>query len=258
MAINMTFWQLLLVYILLLIVAVVFKCFGINQTKNVFLSTLRMSIQLLITGFILTYIFNSHYVILTILYLGVMIGFAIYNICSKNHITNRSIITVIAIGMGIPGLLVLSYFLFIVLHLTQLQAQYAIPLFGMIMGNTMNAVSLAFKTFYQQISNDNEKIITLLGVGIKPVKILNLYIKSSVETAILPTINSMIAMGVVSLPGMMSGQLLAGSVPILAIFYQISIMVCICASVCLASIFTLYFSTKHMINKQYQIINIIK
>ncbi len=98
------------------------------------------------------------------------------------------------------------------------------------------------------------KIESLLNAGIEPKAILLPFVNLSLEVALIPTLNSIISMGIISLPGMMAGQILSGTLPMTAIMYQISIMIAICTGVSLTSFTILFFSYKTMISKRKQIL----
>ena len=130
--------------------------------------------------------------------------------------------------------------------------QYIIPLSGMIMGNAMTGVNLAIKSFRETLDQQRNRINTLINLGIIPQKILLPFVNQSLETALLPTMNSMLGMGIVSLPGMMTGQILSGTLPTTAILYQISIMIAICTVVCLSVFSSLYLGYQTLYNKKNQ------
>jgi len=92
----------------------------------------------------------------------------------------------------------------------------------------------------------------LLNLGVAPQKILIPFVNNALETALLPTLNSMLGMGIISLPGMMTGQILSGTLPTTAILYQIAIMISICTAVCLTVFSSLYFGYKTLYNKAIQ------
>jgi putative ABC transport system permease protein len=117
----------------------------------------------------------------------------------------------------------------------------------------MTGVSLGIKTFMSHLSTDRNKIDTLLNLGVEPRKILLPYVNQALETALLPTLNSMLSMGIISLPGMMTGQILSGTLPLTAIMYQIAIMVAICTAVCLSVFLSLTFGYKSLYNHRHQI-----
>ena len=124
---------------------------------------------------------------------------------------------------------------------------------GMIMGNTMTGVTLALKSFSDSLKSQRAKIDSLLNLGATPQKILLPYVNNALETALLPTLNSMVGMGIVSLPRMMTGQILSGTLPMTAIMYQIAIMIVICTTVCLSSFSSLHFGYQTLINSRNQI-----
>ncbi|HEY4544033.1 MAG TPA: ABC transporter permease, partial [Tissierellaceae bacterium] len=97
------------------------------------------------------------------------------------------------------------------------------------------------------------RIDTLLNIGVTPKKILLPFVNQALETALLPTMNSMLGMGIVALPGMMTGQILSGTLPTTAILYQISITIVICTVVCLSVFGSLYLGYRTMYNENNQI-----
>jgi putative ABC transport system permease protein len=131
--------------------------------------------------------------------------------------------------------------------------QYTIPLAGMIIGNAMTGVTLGLKSFNDNIKNQRSRIEALLNLGVTPKKILLPYVNNALETALLPTLNNMLGMGIISLPGMMTGQILSGTQPTTAIMYQIAIMIAICTSVCLTVFCSLNFGYRTLYNKRNQI-----
>ena len=145
------------------------------------------------------------------------------------------------------------YFIAVVVGENLGNPQYVIPISGMLMGNTMTGVSLGVKTLYQSLGDQADRIETLQNMGVKPDKLFLPFVQRAMETAILPTINTMVGIGIVSLPGMMTGQILSGTLPTTAILYQIAIMIAICTTVCLSTFGSLYFGYRTLYNKRNQI-----
>lgn len=252
--IKLTIWQFLLVYLLLVIVLIIMKKCRIDKTKQLVVANVKMTVQLVIAGFLLTYIFENPNPIFTITYLVVMIAFTIYRVLSKNKEINKKFKLVIALSISFSGVSIIAFFICVVVGQSILNPQYVIPISGMIMGNTMTGVSLGVKTFRESLNGQKAKINALLCIGASPKTILLPFVKQALETAFLPTLNSMVGMGIVSLPGMMTGQILAGTIPTTAILYQISIMVAICTVVTLSSFGALYFGQKTLYDSQNAII----
>ncbi|MCX7615761.1 MAG: ABC transporter permease, partial [Clostridiales bacterium] len=123
-----------------------------------------------------------------------------------------------------------------------------------VMGNAMTGTALGIKTFRESFSGQKSKMEALLNIGVNPSKILLPFVNQALETALVPTLNSMLGMGIVALPGMMTGQILSGTLPKTAILYQIAIMIAICTAVCLSVFGSLYLGYKTLYNKKKQIL----
>lgn len=241
------------IYILLLIVLAVMKKSKINQTKLLIVASMRMTVQLVLAGLILTYIFGNPKPVFTVIYLLTMIVFSIHRVLGRHKDLNREFKTVIAVSIGICGLFVMIFFVAVVVRTSIFNPQYAIPISGMIIGNAMTGVTLGLKTFTENLKTQRPKIDTLLNLGVTPKKILLPYVNNAIETALLPTLNSMLGMGIISLPGMMTGQILSGTLPMTAILYQIAIMIAICTSVTMTVFCSLNFGYKTLYNHRSQI-----
>ncbi|MDR1736219.1 MAG: ABC transporter permease [Oscillospiraceae bacterium] len=241
-----------LIYLLLIVVLAIMKKRGINQSKLLIVASVRMTVQLVLAGLALTYIFQNPHPAFTVMYLVLMTGFAIYTALSRNRGINRNFKITVAVSLAASGLAMVAFFILAVVGVNFFNAQYTIPISGMIMGNAMTGVSLGLKTFNQSICESRAKIETLTGIGAKPKRILSPIVNSALETALLPTMNSMLGMGVISLPGMMTGQILSGTLPTTAILYQIAIIIAICAVTCLSVFCSLYFGAQTLYNKRGQ------
>ena len=129
--------------------------------------------------------------------------------------------------------------------------QYVIPIMGMILGNSMNGVALAIDRLTSEIREKREIIETRLSLGATSREAVSDIISSAVRAAMIPTINSLMTVGIVSLPGMMTGQILSGTSPIIAVKYQILVMYMIAASVMISSVLLVqrgykqYFTAHH-------------
>ncbi len=225
-----------------------------NKTKLLLVASLRMTVQLIIAGFILTLIFENPNPAFTTLYLLAMIGFASHRSISRNKELNRKFKIIIVCSLFFTGLAVMLFFIMVVVNESIFDPRYAIPLGGMIFGNTMTGLNLGLQSFTDSVNSMRVRSETLLGIGTRPKQILLPYVNHALETALLPTINSMIGMGIIFLPGMMTGQILAGAQPMSAILYQISIMIAICTVVCVSVFSSLILGYKTMYNDRNQFI----
>ncbi len=109
------------------------------------------------------------------------------------------------------------------------EARYAIPLLGMLLGNTMMGIALSLNFLIDTTVKNKLVIEQRLLLGQNKTQVLLDIRKDAIRTGMIPTINAMATAGLVSLPGMMTGQILAGNPPVTAVIYQILIMFLICA-----------------------------
>ncbi|MBN2701720.1 MAG: ABC transporter permease, partial [Methylothermaceae bacterium] len=141
------------------------------------------------------------------------------------------------------ALLSTAYLVFLVIRPPLIHdARYLIPLAGMILGNCLQANVIALERFYAAIRKNESEYLTFLLLGATRWEAVRPYFREAVKAAVNPTLASMATLGLVSLPGMMTGQILGGAEPWVAVKYQIAIMVCIFTATTVASILNLALS----------------
>ncbi|MEG0797264.1 MAG: iron export ABC transporter permease subunit FetB [Acidaminococcaceae bacterium] len=251
--VQLSILQFSAVYLLLLVILAIMRHAKINQTKLLLVASCRMTVQLVLAGLILTYIFENPHPAFTVLYLLAMVCFAVKRTLAKNPGLNHAFKLAVAASLALTGLTILAFFVLGIVGQSFFNPQYTIPLAGMIIGNAMTGVTLALKAFNDGLQSQRPKLDALLNLGATPKKILLPHVNNALETALLPTMNNMLGMGIISLPGMMTGQILSGTLPMTAIMYQIAIMIAICATVCLASFCALHFGYRTLVNSRNQI-----
>lgn len=258
--INLSNGQLLLTYIFALVPMILTTINGINRNKDIIIGTLRMTVQLFIAGYILVYIFDSSSLFLTMLMFFVMEAFAIFNIVNpKRDILNKRMIITIIVAQLSGTIITMLFFLLVVIRPNPIyDPQYLIPLGGMILGNSMTGINLALNRVLDAIEERRINIEGSLMLGAAPRMAMDKIIQESFDTAITPSLNSIKNMGIISLPGMMTGQILGGVSPLIAIRYQIAIMTAIMSSVAICVFIFLYLGYKNFFNDQGQLIKIKK
>ena len=130
--------------------------------------------------------------------------------------------------------------------------QYAIPLLGMILGNTLNGVSLGLDRLGSELVGKRDQVEGLLALGATRWEAARPLVQQAVKTGLIPTINAMMVVGIVSLPGMMTGQLLAGTSPVEAVKYQIVIMFLIASGTALGTVLVVLLSFRRLFNEDHQ------
>jgi putative ABC transport system permease protein len=253
--IDLTFWQMASAYLFIVVLLIILKIKGIPREKEVLISTIRMTLQLMLVGYLLQYIFDHPNPWITLLIIGIMLVFAIFNVYKRSKITlSFSMKKAIALSMGIGILCSICYFIFIVIRLSPwYEPRYFIPLAGMIIGNSMTGISLGVNTLIQGFQSDRARIEEALMLGATPRLAAKPIVNRAFDEAMLPTINSMVGMGIVFLPGMMTGQILSGTSPLVAVEYQIAIMLGLVGSVSLTVLLYLYLGYQTFFNKRCQL-----
>lgn len=195
-------------------------------------SALRTTLQLLLIGWVLKTLFTQSNPLWIALMASIMLLIAGREVMSRQQ---RSFRGIWGYGMGTLAMFVSSFG--ITLIALQLiirpdpwyQPQYAIPLLGMLLGNTMNGISLGLDRLTSSAWQQRHQIEAKLMLGFTAREAMESLRKDAIRVGMIPMINAMAAAGVVSLPGMMTGQILAGTPPMEAVKYQILIMFLITA-----------------------------
>lgn len=253
--IDLSFLQVAAAYIFIVILMIILKVKGIAREKEVLIASIRMTLQLILVGYVLVYLFESMNPFLTILVLVVMESFAIYNIFQRsNRPLNKRLKQVVAISMVVGTLSSLLFFLFVVIQISPwYDPQYFIPIAGMLIGNSMTGISLGVNRLLEGMHERKALVESALMLGATPKQAAKEVVDSAFDSAILPTINSMMGMGIVFLPGMMTGQILSGVSPTTAIAYQIAIMLGILGSVSLTVIIFVQLGSQSFFNNRDQL-----
>jgi putative ABC transport system permease protein len=156
--------------------------------------------------------------------------------------------------MGIGTLACLAYFLLVVVRISPwYEPRYFIPIAGMLVGNSMTGISLGVKSLLEGMTVQRALVEEALILGATPQDALKSIVNSTFDAAILPTVHSMVGMGIVFLPGMMTGQILSGTSPTTAIAYQIAIMLGILGAVALTVFIMLNWGCRTFFNREHQL-----
>lgn len=236
---NIQISQLIFAYLFVLILLLIVKRKKIGHKSEILLASVRMTIQLVAVGFVLEYIFANQSPYYSILILLIMEAFAIYNIYNRvDAKISKDLKVIIAGSMFLGTSISIIFFVIAVVGLNPwFRSDYFIPLSGMLIGNSMTGISIGVNYLIDGFKDNQDLIENYLMLGAEPETAAKEISDRAFYNAILPTINSMMGIGIVFLPGMMTGQILAGASPLIAIKYQIAIMLGILGSVTLTVFF---------------------
>ena len=221
--------------------------------KDIIIATIRSIIQLLIIGYILTFVFESDSPIFIILMIMLMIAAATQNIIKKGDgipgITWMIVLTLIVVETVTMGIM-LSF------GIIPFAPEEVIPISGMVIGNCM-VLSLLFLNKLKDELNYREEVIELiLSLGGEPKDAISRSLKSSIRTSMIPTIEAQKTMGLVQLPGMMSGLIIGGADPFEAVMYQLLILFLILTTAAMASVMVGYLSYPKLFNERLQYVGL--
>lgn len=220
--------SLALGYLLLLAPLALVLIYRVPVARGFIVSVLRMTVQLLFVGLYLQVVFELDRWWLTALWLMAMVAVADLSVLRESGLRSVRYWPRIFIAILIGTLVPLSYFVFIVLRVPGLmEPQYVIPIGGMIMGNCLRAVIIGIGRFYRSIEEGRAHYEYALSGGASLREATAPFMSRAMHEALSPTIATMMTIGLVSLPGMMTGILMAGASPAAAIKYQIAIMISI-------------------------------
>ncbi len=222
-------------------------------SRRIIKSSILMIVQLVCSAIILTFVFANSHILIILIYMLSMLLFSLRTI--KVSIDNNSkFLKYTFVAVSVSTIIVIVY-ITIILRISNevISARQIIPLFGMLLGNTTTATILACNEFENTLTNKKEYILTLMNLGVKAKQAVNEQFKRVVVIALTPILASMLNIGVVTLPGMMSGQIIAGQQPINAIMYQILIMFGILFSITISVLLLKSIVLRTIVNKNNQI-----
>ncbi len=228
----------------------------LNLHKRILISAVRTVVQLLFIGFILKTLFERVELEWILLLTTIMLSIATYEVIArqKSRFTGFW-----GYGLGFITLFISSFSIsFLVLIVIIDEApwyapQFSIPLVGMMLGNTMTSLALALDKLTQSALDKQKQIEAQLILGASWKDAINDIIHDSIRVGMLPIINAMAAAGIVSLPGMMTGQILAGADPMDAVKYQILIMFMIAGGSGLASIIGVRIGARYLFDDRWRL-----
>jgi len=208
--------------------------FGIMLWLNIpiisktIIALIRMTIQLLFVGFYLQVVFRLNNPWINVLWVVIMVGVADISIVRGCDLKPKRFILPLFAAIFLGAALPLSMFTGTLIgRLKLLDARYVIPIGGMILGNCLRADIIGIRNFYGNIRKDEKRFLFSLSQGAALNEAILPYLRDACAAALLPTIATIATIGLVALPGMMTGVILGGANPMTAIKYQIAIMIAI-------------------------------
>ena len=228
--------RLALLLIPLAIVLLVFRRYRMGLERRLVLSDARAAVQLSIIGYVLIPLFDlgdSPFVLLVIALMCSLAAIFSLTVVGRRLGIRYLVPAVVSILPVVIGLAAFALE-FVVPEAGLLAPRYAIPIAGMLAGNAMTAVSLAGERYVTGIEEQRARIEWAFCLGAGSAEAARSVARNALTAAVTPSLNSLVGVGLVSIPGMLSGQVIAGGDPLTAARYQMLIMACWTAAACLA------------------------
>jgi putative ABC transport system permease protein len=209
-------------------------------------ATARMVLQLLALGFVLHWIFQSDNPWVVLGVAGVMLVVSAGTVSARQREGSRLLQVEVLGTLGLVVALVMAIAVKLALGVTPwYHPQVVIPLLGMLLGNSVSGVTLAAERFDSELRQNRDLVEQRLALGATSRQAAHEALQAALRAALTPTINSMMIAGIVAIPGMMTGQLLQGADPSIALRYQIMIYIGIAGTSCLSSLLLLALRLRH-------------
>ncbi|MBT2571405.1 iron export ABC transporter permease subunit FetB [Planococcus sp. ISL-110] len=246
----MSYLTLSITLIFVVIPLLLSKTLNLGLGRDMIVATLRSIVQLLAVGYVLKFVFDSESLIYIFLMVTLMIVAATHNAQKKGAaiqgITSKVAVTLVSVEVLTQGIL-LGF------NITPATAQYIIPISGMVIGNSMVLSILFLNRFTSEIESHQDETELILSLGGTPKQAIHTQLINSIKASMIPTIESQKTVGLVQLPGMMSGQIIAGADPIQAVQFQLLIMFLLLTTAAVTSVMLGFLSYPTLFNQRMQL-----
>ncbi len=248
-------WEQVALALLLIALAAGLTILNRSHMERQFLiGAIRSFVQLWLVGYFLVWLFASQNTLYLILTLEFQILMGAYTSAKQQESTTWNTMTSLSIALHGSVLIVGGYLYGVVLQVNPFEAPHLlIPMMGMVIGNSASGAALSVHRLRGEIESHKGEIEAALTLGATPHKALEPYIASTMRNALIPSLNSMMLMGIVQLPGMMTGQMIAGIVPQQAVRYQIIILYALAGAVALTCYLTIKLEARGFFTRHWSL-----
>jgi putative ABC transport system permease protein len=246
-------WQVGLAALLIAINGLISVLLSLGLGRQLAIGAVRTVVQLTLVGYVLLWVFQLDRWPLVVVMMSVMTLVAGAAAVERTHLRHGGVWFDSIVSVWASSWLMTGFALFAVVPVRPWYSpQYAVPLLGMILGNALNGISLGLDRLSGELSARRGQIEAALSLGATRWEAARPSIRTAVSTGMIPTINSMMVVGIVSLPGMMTGQLLSGVEPIEAVKYQIVIMFLISSASALGTVGVILLTYRRLFTPGHQ------
>ena len=252
--IDLSVWQLALALVLVAAVAVVSIRQSLGLERDLLIGSVRTIVQLYAVGLVLAAVFAAARWYWVLLILGAMTAVATQAAVSRlgKPLPGRGWIA--GTALTVSTAFTLAYVIGVVIQVRPwYEPQYIIPIAGMILGNSMTSAALAGDRLQGDLRARADEVEARLALGFSGREAVQPMVRAALRAAMIPTVNGMMTVGLVQLPGMMTGQILAGSSPLVAIRYQMVVVFMLAAGTALGSLLFVRLASARYLTPAHQL-----
>ena len=251
MDLQVTPFTLVLSFSLVLVAMFISYKEKLGTWQEIIYSVFRAVIQLVIIGYVLTYLFKVNNSIVTLAMVLVIAFNASWNAHKRsNNIPNSLKISLISISISTLftlGTLVLAGSI-------KFTPSQIVPITGMICGNSMTTIGLCYRNLNSLFRDQRQQVLEKLSLGATPKQASISILREAIKSGMQPSLDSAKTLGIVSLPGMMSGLMFAGIMPLTAIMYQIMVTFMLVAATSISSYIASFLAYKEFFSENQQLL----
>ncbi len=244
---DISWANLFLGYIMLIIPISILYWFQTGIVRQVFISVGRMTLQLFLVGLYLEFIFNLNSMWVNIAWVVIMIFVATFVTIQRSELNRKVFFIPVLMAIFVSIIIIDAFFIGLVIRSEYFfDARFFIPISGMVIGNCMERNIIAMNTYYRSITRESLMYKYYLANGATRTEALQPYIKEALKASFNPILANMAVIGLIALPGVMTGQILGGSSPNIAVRYQIMLLISIFIGTMITIILTILMGNKYM------------
>src|SRR5262245_55758349 len=252
--IDLSVWQLAGAVLLVGVIVAVSIRQALGLERDLAIGSLRAMAQLYGIGIVLTAVFAAAHWYWVVLMLMGMTGVATQAAVSHLQKPIPGGHRIAATALTVSTAMTLAYVLTLVVQVRPwYEPQYIIPLAGMILGNSMTSAALAGDRLQGELRARADEVEARLALGFSGREAVQPLVRSALRAAMIPTVNGMMTVGLVQLPGMMTGQILAGSPPLVAIRYPIGVVFMLAAATVVSSFLFVRLAARRYLTPAHQL-----
>lgn len=249
-------WRVAIAALLVVVAIVLSRLARLELEKALGLGAIRAALQLVAIGYALRLLITTDHPVAVVIVLAVMWIVAAFTSTQRleHGPPSRELLPFAFAAIGLGGAVALiPVFVLVIPPRPWFDARYVIPIGGMMLSSAMNVVAQVFERLFASASAEEATLEQYLALGATPEQAFAPYVKQALRAALIPTINGLVTVGLVALPGMMTGQIVSGAAPEQAVRYQIVVMYQLVAVAAVAGFAASWFARRLVFTRDAQV-----